>query len=204
MNEPAKARELLKKVAGKKSDYDHLVEIASLQTETSELFADNRGDKRPQMKALEGKYAAFVRKYPNFIPGYSMLGGIQSALDEHHEAIQTVIAALNNTPKDKRRSSNLWSMYRNLTISFAETGDYRKALGAADVAYELKKGISSDRYFMYALAKADAATGNFKGAQDALNVVAARVPEVKNDPKFQSTVRFLADKIQESKQQKKQ
>ena len=105
-----------------------------------------------------------------------------------------MIAGLNNTPKDKRRSPNLWSMYRNLTISFAETGDYRKALGAADVAYELKKGISSDRYFMYALAKADAATGNFKGAQDALNVVAARVPEVKNDPKFQSTIRFLADK----------
>ncbi len=203
MNEPAKAREVLKKVAGKKSDYDHLVEIASLQTEMSEVFADNRGDKRPQMKALEGKYAAFVRKYPNFIPGYSMLGGIQSALDEHPEAIQTLIAGLNNTPKDKRRSPNLWSMYRNLAISYAGIGDYRKALGAADVAYELKKGISSDRYFMYAMAKACAATEDFKAAQDVLNVVAARVPEVKNDPKFQSTVRFLADKIQESKQQQK-
>jgi len=200
MGQTAKARETLRSVAGKTPEYDYLIEIASLQAELSDVLSDDRGDKKAQVTGLEAKYAAFVKKYPNWVPGYSMLGCIQTSLDNHNEAIQTLIAGLNHTEKDKRRSPNLWGMYRNLTISFAETGDYRRALGAADVAYELKKGISSDPHFMYALAKADAATGQFKEAQQVLAVVAARVPEVKQDPNFQKTVNFVAEKMQAAKQ----
>jgi len=200
MNEPSRAREILKTLGGTKSHYDHLVEVAALQTELSEIMLEGETDKRPRIKAVEAKYMVLVRKYPNFVPAYSMLGGMQTALDEHQEAIRTLIAGLNHTDKDKRRSPNLWGVYRNLTVSFAETGDYRRALGAADVAFELKKGISSDPYFAFAVAKASAGTGDFKTAHDALNVIAAKVPRVRSDPKFKETVDFVVAKEHPSKQ----
>ena len=200
IGDSAKAREVLKGVEGKKSDYGYLVELASLQTELSEILADSRSDKRAKLKQLTGKYGAFVKRHPDFPPGYFVLGGLQTTLEEHREAIQTLIAGLNHTEKDKRRAPNLWGVYRNLTISFAETGNYRTALGAADVAFELKKGLTSDAYFAMALAKADAGTGNFKAARDALNVIAVKVPQVKNDPKFIETVNFLAAKQEAARQ----
>lgn len=202
MNEPGRARQILGALRGKNSDYDYLVEIASLQADASEILADTGSDKRARMKALEAKYEAFVNKYPDFVPGYSMLGGIETTLDEHQQAIRTLIAGLNRTDKDKRRSPNLWGMYRNLTISYAETGNYRTALGAADVAFELKKGITADPYFVLAVAKANAGMGDFKAAHDALNVIGAKVPTVKSDPKFQETVRFVAAQEQAAKQRK--
>lgn len=194
MGDSTKAREVLKGVEGKKSDYGYLVELASLQTELSEILAGSPRDKRVKVKQLTGKYAAFVKQHPNFPTGYFVLGGLQTTLEEHHEAIRTLIAGLNHTEKDKRRTPNLWGVYRNLTISYAETGNYRVALGAADVAFELKKGITSDAYFVLAVAKADAGTGNFKSAHDALNVIAVKVPQIKNDPKFVETVNFVAAK----------
>ena len=194
VGDSGKAREVLKRVEGKKSDYGYLVELASLQTELSEILADDRSDKQARVKQLTGKYAAFVKRHPDFPTGYFVLGGLQTTVEEHHEAIRTLIAGLNHTEKAKRRAPNLWGVYRNLTISYAETGNYRTALGAADVAFELKKGITSDAYFVLAVAKADAGTGNFKSAHDALNVIAVKVPQVKNDPKFIEAVNFLAAK----------
>jgi len=198
LDEPRKAREVLKTVPAAKSDYQYLVDVASLQTEMAEIFASgNANDQRTQLRGLETKYVAFVRRYSDWAQGYFLLGGIQTTLDQHREAIETMIAGLNRVPKEKRTASNMWSVYRHLTVSYAEVGEYRAALHSGDLAHDLKKEITGDPHVMCAAAKAYAGMGDFKSAQSTLGLIALKKPEVKNDPKFLDAQEFVRARMRQ-------
>ena len=197
-DEPEKAREALKSVPAAASPYQHLVDVASLQTEMAEIFKSRASDKQARLERLEAKYAALVARYPEWPQGYILLGGLQTSLDHHPEAIKTLIAGLNHIPKDKRLAPNLWSLYRHLAVSYAESGDYRNALRAADIAYELNKGVTSDPQLMFSAAKAYAGTGDFESARKTLALIALKEPRVKNDPRFLGAQEFVNSRMAET------
>jgi tetratricopeptide (TPR) repeat protein len=190
--EPDKARAALKPVLGTASEFAYLVDVASLQIEMAEIRASGGpGDTKRRMAELESKYVAFVGRNPAWPHGYFLLGAIQTALDEYSKAIPTLMAGLNHLPPDQRLAPNTWSVYRHLTVCYAETGDYRDALHAGDIAYGLKEDLVDDTYFMIAAAKAYAATDDFKSAEDTLRLISLKRPEVKDDPKFLSARDFV-------------
>jgi len=196
-DEPEKARAVLKTIPPRASGYAHLVEAASLQTEMAEIFA-SKGDRRQRLERLEVKYVAFVRRYPDWPQGYVLLGGMQTSLDHHAEAIKTLMAGLNHVPKENRLAPNLWSLYRHLTISYAESGDYRSAIRAGDITYALKPGVTSDVQFMLSAAKAYAGNGDFDSAKKTLAAIALKVPQVKDAPGFLAAQAFVNAKMAET------
>lgn len=179
---PDKAREILRAVNATESDYRHLVDLALLQAETTEVMYGelSRGD----VVSLEKKYLDFVKKYPTFYDGHGMLGSIQTILGKYDRAISSLEFALQS-------SMELWSVYRNLTICYAEVGDYERAFKAADAAYVRNSQITADPYYMYAYAKASAGIGKIKSAETALKIIAAKVPEVRSHPGFKDAVDFV-------------
>jgi hypothetical protein len=55
----------------------------------------------------------------------------------------------------------------------------------------------SDQFFMYALAKTDAALGKFADAQNVATLIVTKKPEIKTTEAFQSTVAFVKQKMKE-------
>jgi tetratricopeptide (TPR) repeat protein len=182
LKQPNKAREVLKPLGKTSSPYRYLVDFALLHADATDIT--NGVIKREDVIALEQKYAAFVRKYPDFADGYAVLGGLQTALEKHAEAIQSLEAG-------KQSSMDVSSVYRNLTLSYTAMARYSEALETADKAFRLKNSLKLDQYFVYAFAKASAGTGDLKTAENALRVIATKKPEVRNDPDFKNAVDFV-------------
>lgn len=191
LNELDKAREILKPILNKPSKYSYLAEFVSLHADAVE-FEKNGQLNDDSMSILEQKYLGFVKKYPDFIEGYAALGNSQAFLDKHEEAIKSFEKAL-QTPMNKS------GLYRNLTISYSAAGRYQDALTASGKAVELNNSLTSDPYFAYALAKADAALGDYESAQMVLKVIAAKVPEVKSTMEFKDTINFVISEIDKKK-----
>lgn len=183
---PDKAREVIKAVDATESGYSHLVDLALLQAETAEVLYGELN--REDVVLLEKKYLNFVKKYPDFYDGYGILGSIQTILGKYDKAIISLEFGLQS-------SMELWSVYRNLTISYTEVGYYEKAVKAADAAFERNNQLTSDPYYAYAFAKASAGIGDIKTAETVLKVIATKVPEVRGDPEFKDAVDFVLARI---------
>src|SRR5207244_1949309 len=146
-----KARKIAQSIDAKQTKYQYLaafsdVVIDYLSTYSSERIAE------ADIRKLKEKLLAYVSKYPDFPDAQGLLGGMQSILGEH----KTAIASLERA---KSTTMDASGVYRNLAISYVEVGRYRDAIGAADTAYGMKKALTSDQYFIYALAKANAGVG---------------------------------------------
>ena len=135
VDEPAKGRAILKTVAGKPSAYAHLFELAQLLIEARELLLASKPLDVASVAALDQKFAAYVRKYPDFAVGYSLLGDLEGELGRHDAAIELYQRALTRAPDDVRR----WGIYRNLTIHYTEAGRYDEAYAAAGQTIGLKE-----------------------------------------------------------------
>ncbi len=183
LNQPDKAREILKPLAGSRSEYRHLVDFAALLVD---YFAALNGPTttKADIGRLEGSFRGFTSRYPQFADGQGMLGGLQTLSGKHAEAIKSLELGLHS-------SMDVWSVYRNLTISYTAVGRYADAIRAGDDAYRLNRGVTSDQYFAYALAKADAGVGKLQDAETVLRVIAAKKPEVRRDPEFKEAVEFV-------------
>jgi TPR repeat protein len=182
-NQYDKARQLLKSVEQKRSKYHYLVEFILLQIDYFSVYREINVSKDYVISVKE-KFLDFVRKYPNFPDAYGQLGGLQSLLNEHEAAIKSLEFARNS-------SMSLLGVYRNLAISYEAVGRHEDAHQAADKAYQLNKSVTSDQYFVYAVAKADAGLGDFESAELVLRVIAAKKPEVRRNPDFKDTVDFV-------------
>lgn len=193
VNQFDKARQQLTALGNGHSKYGHLVDFVSLQLEQAESTV--RGLKREDVLQLERKYILYVKKYPDFWDAYCLLGGIQSALDEHQTAIP-------NLEKGLRSSMDVSGVYRNLTVSYAAVDRYQDALKAADKAIQMKPGVTSDQYFIFALAKANGGVGNFRDAETALKLIVMKKPQVRQDPEFVATVNTIKAKMAAAKTQK--
>lgn len=187
MKQPDKAREVLKPLARTPSDYSYLVDFSLLHADMAEVM--NRTIKMEDVRRLEEKYLAFVKRYPEFPDGHGMLGGIQTILEKHDDAIKSLEVGL-------RSAMDVSGVYRNLTISYTAVGRYEEAIRVADKAFQLNRRLTSDPDFAFALAKADAGIGNFHAAETVLRVIAAKVPEVRSDPDFKEAVDFVTAKMQ--------
>jgi tetratricopeptide (TPR) repeat protein len=179
-----RAREVLIPVDRPGGPWRHLVDFAKLQIDFFSVV-DADSVTRDQVIALRSKFEMFVQKNPDFADAYSQLGALQAALGDHMAAIGSLGLAT-------RSPMNMSGAFNLLTISYVAVGRYEDALGAADRAFDMDRAVTSDPRFMYALAKANAATGNLEAASKTLHVIAAKRPEVRTDPEFKEAVMFVA------------
>lgn len=181
-----KAKEVLSSLGGRRSEYDYLVAFAGLQVS---YFAAWNGDTaNADVPDLEKRFLDFVRKYPQVPDGHAMLGGIQTVLGKCSDAIKSLELGM-------KSQMDVSGVLRNLTICYVAKERYSDAMRAADEAYRLNKEVTSDQYFIYAIAKADAALGDLKAAETALRLIAAKKPEVRRDPEFKLAVDFVTSRM---------
>ena len=181
-----KARKVVQSIDAHQTKYQYLAAFSGVVVDYLSTYSQKTIHEADVLKIKE-KLLAYVSKYPDFPDAQGLLGGIQSFLGDHKAAIGSLERAKNTT-------MDASGVYRNLAISYAEVGRYQEAIGAADTAYGMKKTLTSDQYFMYALAKANAGEGDFKAAENALRVIAAKKPEVRRDPNFKEAVDFVIAK----------
>lgn len=183
---PDQARQVLASLQKSTSPYSYLIELSELTIESDLVL--KQGANEASAKQLEKRFLAFVKKYPAIPEGQAMLGGILTGLDKHEEAIKALRVGL-------KSSGNLSGVYRNLTVSLASLERFQEALSAANQAFKMDRNLSGDAYFVYAVAKSNAALGQFKEAETALRLIAAKRPEVRRDPDFKEAVEFVTARI---------
>jgi len=187
LGQTGEARALLKSLDATSSPYRYLVEFATV---LCDYFALMNGSPTPEeARHVERELRAFVGRHPDFADGHAVLGALQGAIGMHEEAIRSLQLGL-------RSSMDVSGVYRNLAESYVALERYEDAFRAAENAYRLNKRVTSDRYFMYALATAEAGIGKIESAHEALNLIAAKQPEVRDDPRFQRAVEFVARRAQ--------
>lgn len=187
LNQVDNARNVIKPFEGKNSKYSYLIDFASIHSDAVEM-ENKETIKVDDVRKLESEYLAYVKKYPDFPDAFGMLGSYQMFLGEYD-------AAISSLEKAKSTDMSASMIYRNLAISYTAIGKYDDAIAAGDKAYELNEKITSDQYFVYAVAKADAGLGDYKSAQTALKLIAAKKPEVKATPEFQDAVEFVINEV---------
>jgi hypothetical protein len=173
----ASAKATLVKV-NRKSSYGYLVDSANVQLDIQEKLASNKAFSQEDYLRYEGVYKNIVKKHPNWLNGYALLGGVQTELAKHKEAIANLKKAESSYGYDH------YYVYRNLTISYAALNQNRAALDAADKAAALNKNAFADIEFVIAYANVSIEEGYLGDAQNALKVLLAKQPEVENNVEF--------------------
>lgn len=193
LDQPEKAKLVISKIK-KKTKFDYLVELVSLQIEVKEKILGNNLDLNA-LKKIRGKYVEYINRYPQVSDGYAQLGGIQILLKEFPESLVSLIKAKELAIPQQMQAG----LYRNLVIAYFENGKYKEAYDAAGVAISLQKYVTDDKFFMYSLAKTEASLGKYEEAQTALKVIASKVPNIKSDPDFIASVDYVFDKMKDQK-----
>ena len=176
------AKATLSKVNNKNSAYGYLVDSAWSQLEIQETLANNKEFTKEDYLKFEGVYSNIVKKYPDWLNGYAFLGGMQTALGKHKEAI------VNLEKAKKAEVYDLYYVYRNLTISHAALNHNEAALDAADKAYALNKDIFTDPEFVIIYANASTKLGYLADTRNALKVLLAKHPEIESNAEFVKAV----------------
>jgi tetratricopeptide (TPR) repeat protein len=195
LGQTGKAKAALAPVSSRKSAYSHFVEMQALRIEMAEATSGQNSNF--DLSGFRNKLLAFTRKYPNWSPGYSMLGAMESVDGKHEEAVSHLTLAIKNLESGKEEAPNTWGIYRNLAISFAALHRYEEAKEAGEIAFRLNRATMSDQHFMYAMAIANAGMGNVREATTTLRLIAAKKPEVRNDPEFLAAVEFVRKQAKE-------
>jgi len=193
LNQNDKAKDSLRSVEHKASPYSYMVDLAKIWIEASELSVSKSSDMR-RLREIESQLQKIVIQHPEHVESYGLLGGLESSLGHHEQAITTLEKGLALAKPAHSKAG----IYQNLTISYAEVGRYQDAYDAAGNAINLRKAASDNQFFMYALAKANAGLGKFSDAQMDLKLIAAKKPEVKQDPEFLAAVDFVIKKIKQA------
>lgn len=193
LDQTARAEEALRGVVSAKSEYRHLVETAQVLIDAKKRVR-GKGVSERDLEELEHRFLDIVQKYPGHPEIYALLGAMESELGRHDAAVEFYKAALAGSPG----MSQQWGVYRNLTISYADAGRYREAYDTAGATISRRKSVMSDKYFVYAVARAEAGLGKFADAQTALRVIAAKDSSVKADPDFLKTVDFVFEQMKKS------
>jgi tetratricopeptide (TPR) repeat protein len=183
-NDISAAKASLARAPASPSQYAYVTDIAAVQIQVQERMASSAPLAREDVVKFEAAYATIVAKHPKWPTGYAMLGGMQTLLGKHAEAIKNLERAA------KGDAYQLWGVYRNETISFSELEKHKEALAAADKAIELNPALLSDAPFAFAVAISHAALGYLDDASDTLKVILAKRPEVRNDPGFLRAVEY--------------
>jgi tetratricopeptide (TPR) repeat protein len=165
---------------------ESLVQLVQILVDAATLL-DQRDRSEDELISLEQRLHAYSKENPSDAAGLSLMADVLSQLGRHQVAVESYETALKAIGVSRRSVGLL----RNLTIGYVDVGRYEDAYNVAGTALSLDKGLFTDLYFICAAAKAQAAIGKIKGAQDALTVIAAKRPEVKQDPHFKATVAYV-------------
>lgn len=161
------------------------IEAAAIQLAVEQRLKRPQALTASELRPFEESYRGLVQRYPQWPTGYALLGGIESTLGKHKEAIPNLMRALQGD------AYNLSGVYRNLAISLSATEQWQKAIEAANRAYELQPSLTSDPPFVYAIADANTGLGKLDDAEIALKLILKKRPEVRNDPDFLGSVEFF-------------
>jgi tetratricopeptide (TPR) repeat protein len=186
------ARKTLAKVNAHDLSYGYAVDAARIMIDVQERLASQKSIEEVEIAEFENRYKSLVKKYPNWPSGYALLGGVQTLLGKHTEAVKNLDRAKQGDAYE------LWGVFRNLSISLTALRKFDQALEAADKAFMLNKSLTGDPQFAYALATSNAALGYFEDAEVVLNVILTKRPEVRNDPEFIHAVGFYREKLAQS------
>jgi tetratricopeptide (TPR) repeat protein len=180
------AKAAIKSVRDTKSDYTYLVELVSTLLDLKEL-TDAGKVNQTDLQKIDNEIYSYVKAYPDKPEGYALFGMVESQLGRHDAAIKLYEESLKKLPKTNQQ----WGVYRNMTISFTEVARYEESYHAAGKAISLHKTVTNDRYFMYALAKAEAGIGQLDDARITLKLISTKQPDVFKDPEFLAAVNFV-------------
>lgn len=174
LGETASAARVLERVK-RPGAFEPLVAFGKLQIAYFE--AARRDADGAEVLVLMRRFEAFVRDHPEFREAYVTLGGLQTILGRHAEAIPNLEIAAKGTV-------NVAGALRNLVICYAAVGRHDDALGAADRAYGLWPGLSSDGEFLHAFANALEAQGERDKAETVRQLIRAKGLDetVRRDP----------------------
>ncbi len=181
------AKATLAKASKASSPFAYSLDAAKIQLEIQERISQPKPITKQELIQFEASYVTLVKKYPNWPTGFALLGGMQTLLGKHIDAIRNLEVAKSSDTYE------LSGVYRNLTISRAATGEFQLALESADKAFALNTALTSDSAFAYALANADSALGHLDDAETILKVILAKHPEVRSDPEFIHAVEFYRE-----------
>lgn len=187
------AKESLKRAPSSSDEYSFVVDVAKAQLAVHERLASPKPITASDLAFFEGQYTKVVKKHPRWPTPYALLGGVQTLQGKHAEAVKNLLVALDGD------AYQLSGVYRNLTISLSALGRYESAMKAADKAFELNKSLVSDPAFAYAMAQTNIGLRQLDEARTVIQVIAAKRPEVKDDPQFQEIVRVYRAEAKKSK-----
>jgi tetratricopeptide (TPR) repeat protein len=177
------ARATLEGIDGLDSEYAWLAELMFLLNDSREHVATGRFD-ADYAARLADSWAEYIKAHPGRPEGYRELGNLYMLQGRYAEAVA-------NLEKATAADSQVWLVFRDLTIGYTELGRYQEALLAAAEATAKRPHLTQDAEFILALGRANAGLGRFELAYKALELIATQKPEVKDDPQYAATERFI-------------
>jgi len=155
------------------------------QSESAEITIDylqamSTGE-RARLDRVEVRASKYVQANPGVVPILAVLGHTRVVLGKYAQAVEPLEAVIQSG------HGNLGD-HRNLTVAYAQSGNYPKALELLDKTYSMSHEVTSDEEFMYAAALAYAATGKVDSAKSMLTLIVNKKPELQHDARFQQTV----------------
>lgn len=187
-----RARRTIAAVRNVRSPYAYLVDFGFMMCDYWEFIHRDLPPAEKEANGLEQKFQRVVDAHPEFAEGWAVLGSVQTIREKHAQAVESLNRALHSP-------GNVTGIYRNLTISYAALARYKDALGAADEAYKRDKNVTSDPYYMCALATANAATGSLEDAEIGLRLILTETPEFGSNPAFRKAAEFLQVRLDADK-----
>jgi tetratricopeptide (TPR) repeat protein len=197
LEQPAKAHKTLQSLKNVPEPYKDDVALARILAEHQELVIAGKTEVS-SLENVEAKYISFVEQYPTSLEGRALLGGLETVLGKHREAIHHLARATHS-----KTPGQLHGVFRNLTISLAHVGKYEEAYRAAGKTIEFRKESMADPWFMCAAARAQVGLGRLDDAETTLGVLITKTPDFEADREYQETLRLLVEAKQRLKDPKK-
>jgi len=159
-------------------NYKKQMESAEITVDYLQAMATGE---RARLERVEARAAKYTQANAGVVPILAELGHTRLVLGKYEQAIaplETVVDSGHGNVGD----------HRNLTVAYANSGHYQKALELLDKTYSMSQEVTSDEEFMYAATLAFAATGKVDSAKSMLTLIVNKKPELQHDARFQQTV----------------
>jgi tetratricopeptide (TPR) repeat protein len=190
LDQPKASKEALATVSREEEEGEPLVTLVRILADAA-LLRDS-GASQGELEEIEERLRAYALKNPRDAVGVTLLGDVLNDLGRYEAAAQAYVAVI----KAMGMSARSVGVMRNLTITYEQMARHEDAyrLAGEVISYD-RAGLTSDLYFMCAVARAQASLGRVKGARDTLTLLANKNAEVREHPDFKAAVAFVKEKM---------
>lgn len=189
LDQPKAGKGALARIGEAEGQREPLVQLVGILTDVA-LLRESGQANEAGLKEIEQRVHAYVESNPTDVAGVSLLADVWSELGRHDAAIALYEQVLRSTGPSPRVAG----VMRNLTITYAEAGQFQDAYELAGHAVAANREFLGDLYFVSAVARSQAAIGKIDDAKNTLTLLSLKKPEVKNDPTFREAVAFVIEK----------